>query len=135
MSGPISVVLADDTEEIRHLLRLALSTDERFTVVGEASDGAQAVEVVASIRPDAVVIDLAMPVMDGLQAIPEIRKRSEATKIVVFSAFEAAQMSGEAMAKGAHAYIEKGSSYSVLMSTLLELIPRNSGNGSAAPSS
>lgn len=129
MSGPISVVLADDTEEIRHLLRLALSTDERFTVVGEASDGAKAVEIVAEKLPDAVVIDLAMPVMDGLQAIPEIKRRSERTKIVVFSAFESAQMSGEALARGADAYIEKGSSYSVLMSTLLELIPADSGAG------
>jgi DNA-binding NarL/FixJ family response regulator len=51
MTGPISVVLADDTEEIRLLLRLALSTDDRFTVVGEASDGAQAVEVAAKTTP------------------------------------------------------------------------------------
>src|SRR5688500_15973123 len=101
MSAAISVVLADDTEEIRHLLRLALSTDARFAVVGEASDGAQAIEVAAEKRPDAVVLDLAMPVMDGLQAIPEIKRRSENTKIVVFSAFEADQMSREAMARGA----------------------------------
>lgn len=129
MSGPISVVLADDTEEIRHLLRLALSTDERFTVVGEASDGAQAVEVAAETKPDAIVIDLAMPVMDGLQAIPQIKKRTAKTKIVVFSAFEAAQMSGEALAQGADAYVEKGSSYSVLMATLLDLIPSANGAG------
>src|SRR5688572_2900600 len=103
MSSPIRVVLADDTEEIRHLLRLALSTDDRFQVVGEASDGAQAVEVVSDLRPDAVVIDLAMPVMDGLQAIPEIKRQAAETKIVVFSAFEAAQMSGEAMSRGADA--------------------------------
>lgn len=129
MSAQISVVLADDTEEIRHLLRLALSTDERFAVVGEASDGAQAVEVAAETRPDAIVIDLAMPVMDGLQAIPEIKRRTKKTKIVVFSAFEAAQMSGEAIARGADAYVEKGSSYSVLMAKLLELIPSNNGSG------
>lgn len=125
MSATISVVLADDTEEIRHLLRLAFSTDERFDVVGEASDGAQAIEVAEEKRPDAVILDLAMPVMDGLQAIPEIKKRCENTKIVVFSAFEAEQMSGEAIARGADAYIEKGSSYTVLMSTILDLIPRN----------
>jgi DNA-binding NarL/FixJ family response regulator len=127
MSSPISVVLADDTEEIRHLLRLALSTDDRFTVVGEASDGAQAVEVAAKFRPDAIVLDLAMPVMDGLQAIPLIKKRTETTKIVVFSAFEADQMSSEALAQGADAYIEKGASYSVLMAKLLELIPNSNG--------
>ena len=130
MSRPISVVLADDTEEIRHLLRLALSTDDRFEVVGEASDGAQAIEVVSSVRPDAVVIDLAMPVMDGLQAIPEIKRKAAHTKVVVFSAFEADQMSGEAMARGADAYIEKGNSYSVLMSAILELVPHHR-NGTA----
>jgi DNA-binding NarL/FixJ family response regulator len=128
----IKVVLADDTDEIRHLLRLALSTDERFAVVGEASDGAQAVELVADVRPDAIVIDLAMPVMDGLQAIPEIKRRSEKTKIVVFSAFEADQMSGEAMSRGADAYIEKGASYTVLMSTILELVPNANGIAGSA---
>ena len=121
MKDTISVVLADDTEEIRLLLRLALSTDERFTVVGEASDGAQAVEVAAKLKPTAIVIDLAMPVMDGLQAIPEIKRRTEDTKIIVFSAFEADQMSNEALSRGADAYIEKGASYNVLINKLVEL--------------
>jgi DNA-binding NarL/FixJ family response regulator len=62
-----------------------------------------------------------MPVMDGLQAIPEIKRRTEHTKIVVFSAFEADQMSSEALSRGADAYIEKGASYNVLINTLIEL--------------
>ena len=121
MSFPIRVVLADDTEEIRKLLRLAFSTDERFEVVGEAGDGAAAIEVVAEMKPDVIVLDLAMPVMDGLQAIPEIVKTSEQTKIVVLSAFEAAQMSAEAIARGAHAYLEKGTGYMELMTVLADL--------------
>jgi DNA-binding NarL/FixJ family response regulator len=129
VTASIKVVLADDTEEIRHLLRLALATDDRFSVVGEASDGARAIEVAEQTQPDAIILDLAMPVMDGLQAIPEIRRRSTETKIVVFSAFEADQMSGEALARGAHAYIEKGNSYTLLMSTILGLLEPHS-NGS-----
>ena len=121
MSKPISVVLADDTEEIRHLLRLALSTDDRFEVVGEASDGAQAIEVVASVRPDAVVIDLAMPVMDGLQAIPEIRKEAPDAKILVLSGFDARQMSNEALSRGAHDYVEKGGDLTDLATRLVSL--------------
>ncbi|MDQ3986041.1 MAG: response regulator transcription factor [Actinomycetota bacterium] len=104
----ITVLLADDTVEIRRLLRMTLEADGRFTVVDEAGDGVAAVRIAKEKKPDVVVLDLAMPVMDGLQAIPEIRSATPKTKILVLSGFDAAQMSGEALARGAHAYIEKG---------------------------
>jgi DNA-binding NarL/FixJ family response regulator len=119
------VLLADDTPEIRQLLRLSLELDGRFEIVGEAEDGASAVELTHAEVPDAVVLDLAMPVMDGLQAIPEIRRNAPDAKILVLSGFEARQMSKEALARGAHAYIEKGDNMKEVASLLADLCSSN----------
>jgi signal transduction histidine kinase len=100
-------VVADDTPEIRALLRLILNR-HGYTVVGEAANGAEAVALAQEHQPDVVIVDLAMPVMDGLEAIPYIRQGAPRAKVVVFSAFRAEQMEAEALAAGAHAYMEKG---------------------------
>lgn len=117
----IRVVLADDTAEIRKLLRLTLEIDGRFQVLEEAENGETAVAITADTRPDAIVLDLAMPVKDGLQAIPEIRERSPRTKILVLSGFDADQMSAEALSRGADAYIEKGGDLDDLADALVNL--------------
>ena len=101
------VVLVDDEEPVRALIGITLGLDRHFSVVGEASDGEQAVTLVNLQHPDAVILDLMMPKGGGMEAIPLIRLCSPETKIVVFSALSADQMCDEAMAKGAHAYIEK----------------------------
>ena len=119
MENRIRVVLADDTPDIRRLTRMMLDLDDRFVVVGEAADGAQAVEVAAAQRPDAIVLDIAMPVMDGLDAIPLIRERSPTTKIIVLSAYPE-EASREAMARGAHGWVDKGSDYEELVDRLVE---------------
>ncbi|MFN2526711.1 MAG: response regulator transcription factor [Actinomycetota bacterium] len=121
ISAQIRVVLADDTVEIRKLLRLTLEIDGRFLILDEAGDGEAAVSIAASKMPDAIVLDLAMPVKDGLQAIPEIRRRSPGTKILVLSGFDADQMSQEALQRGAHAYIEKGGDLDDLAEALVDL--------------
>jgi DNA-binding NarL/FixJ family response regulator len=104
----LRIVLVDDTPEIRFLLRVGLEVDGRFEVVGEAVNGLEAIDIAAAERPDAVLLDLAMPVMDGLEAIPKIIEASPDTKIVVLTAFDAGQMYDEAISRGASAYIEKG---------------------------
>lgn len=115
------VVIADDSEDLRLLLRMVLSRSEEFEVVGEASDGRAAVDAVRETRPDVVLLDLAMPAMDGLQAMPEIRTASPATTIVVLSGFDGSRMRDTAMSSGADAYIEKGSSMSGIAETLLDI--------------
>jgi DNA-binding NarL/FixJ family response regulator len=102
------IVIADDTPDIRELLRLILERRHGFAVVGEAADGREAVAQTASLEPDAILLDLAMPLMDGLQAIPELRRVSPRTKIVVLSGFEAAVMKDRALESGAHVYLTKG---------------------------
>ena len=119
--GEIRVVLVDDTEEIRRLLRMTLEIDGRFEIVDEAGDGVAAVRIVGEKQPDAVVLDLAMPIMDGLQAIPEIRRSAPQAKILVLSGFDADQMSTEAISRGAHGYVEQGGDLSDLATMLVSL--------------
>ena len=121
MAAECRVVLADDMLDFRLLMRLQLKRDNRFDVVGEAGDGAEAVKIVETERPDVVLLDLAMPVMDGLQAIPEIRKRSPGTKIIVLSGFEEAHMAESVRTLGADAYIQKSGSFSGLIATIEDL--------------
>jgi DNA-binding NarL/FixJ family response regulator len=115
-------VLVDDTPEIRDLLRRGLSLVGGVDVVGEAGDGEQGIAQVSQHKPDAVLLDLAMPVMDGLQAIPEIKKLAPQTKIVILSGFEESRMSEEAMSIGAHAYLSKGVPITKIASVLKALV-------------
>ncbi|MDQ3957284.1 MAG: response regulator transcription factor [Actinomycetota bacterium] len=118
-----TVVLADDTPEIRTLLRLTLEDQGEIEVVGEAANGAEAVKIVSELRPDALVLDLAMPVMDGFQAIQEVRRKSPETKIIVLSGFEAERMSERALSLGADMYFEKGISFYDLAAKLVDTCP------------
>jgi len=77
-------------------------------VVGEAANGQEAVELVGVERPDAIFLDLMMPVLDGLHAIPQIRRQSPDTKIIVLSVAAAHPSSSEALEMGATAMIQKG---------------------------
>jgi CheY-like chemotaxis protein len=104
---PVRVVIIDDTLDLRELLRLAL-TRGGLDVVGEAGDGLSGIECVRLERPDVVLLDLSMPVMDGLEALPTIRRLVPDSKIVVLPGFGATQMSEKAMTTGADGYLQKG---------------------------
>ncbi|MFN2588827.1 MAG: response regulator transcription factor [Actinomycetota bacterium] len=121
--GKCTVVLADDTPEIRTLLRLTLEDRDEIEVGGEASDGAEAVKIVRELQPDALVLDLAMPVMDGFQAIREVRRHAPGTKIIVLSGFDTGLMSERALSLGADLYCEKGISLSDLAEKVIGTCP------------
>lgn len=123
----IRVLLADDTAEYRQLLRLILEQDGRFEVVAEAVNGAEAVRFCGAENPDVVVLDLAMPVLDGLQAIPQIRAGSPESAIVVLSGFARGQLDQQALDAGASRYVEKGQVFSQIVSTLLEVTQEHAG--------
>jgi YesN/AraC family two-component response regulator len=114
----IRVVIADDVEALRVLLRTQLELDDAFEVVGEAANGRAAIEVVEKTQPDCILLDLAMPVMDGLQAIPEIRRVDPAVTIVVLSGFEAAALAPAAFDAGADHYLEKSVTLTMVAETL-----------------
>jgi YesN/AraC family two-component response regulator len=103
----LRILIADDAPDIRLLLKMYL-TDSRLQLVGEATNGAEAVEMAGLEKPDAVILDLAMPVMDGLEAIPLIKEASPDTKIVVLSGFDADRMAEKAISLGAETYLQKG---------------------------
>ena len=120
----ISVYLVDDVPELRELIRYGLEGDEDFTVVGEAGDGAAALEGIAETRPSAVLLDLSMPGMDGLEAIPEIRRGRPEIAIVILSGFSASRMERKARERGADGYVEKGTPMADLRQVVREAVER-----------
>src|SRR5205814_8582181 len=81
-SPKVRVLLVDDLPDIRLVMRLLLEADGRAEVVGEAADGAEAIRLAAELHPDAIVLDLRMPGMDGVSALPLIRDAAPGTVVV-----------------------------------------------------
>ncbi|MXG89736.1 ATP-binding response regulator [Nocardioides flavescens] len=117
---PKRVVIIDDTFDLRELLRIAL-TRGGMEIVGEAGDGLAGIEAVRTERPDVVLLDLSMPVMDGLEALPSIRRLVPSAKIIVLSGFGATQMSERALATGADGYLQKGMSLKRILEHVQEI--------------
>lgn len=106
---PVRVVVIDDTEDLRAMIRIIL-TRAGFEVVAEGADGQAGIEAVTAHRPDLILLDLAMPVMDGLTALPHLRLLAPDAKIVVFSGFGGGDLASRALDTGADDYLEKGAS-------------------------
>ncbi|MBJ7359325.1 hybrid sensor histidine kinase/response regulator [Nocardioides sp.] len=129
---PIRVVIIDDTADLRELLRLAL-TRGGLEVVGEAGDGRSGIECVRLEQPDVVLLDLSMPVMDGLEALPTIRNLIPHGKIVVLSGFGATQMSEKAMTIGADGYLQKGIALKRIIEFVKDIVDAPDPFGTAQP--
>ncbi|MDX6657011.1 MAG: hypothetical protein QOH62_1804 [Solirubrobacteraceae bacterium] len=135
MTEPIRVFLCDDVPELRTLLRFALEEDPGVRVVGEAGDASSGVERVTELQPDVVLLDLSMPGLDGLEAIPLLQDAAPGIGIIVFSGFAADRMRGPALALGADRYLEKGEPLEVIRQTVREVAtkrPRGDGDALAA---
>lgn len=103
-----SVVLVDDVDGIRSLMASIMERTGRYEVIGEAGGGAEGIEVTADRQPDLVLLDLSMPEVDGLEALPEITAEAPEATVVIYSGFEADRMREQALDRGADGYIEKG---------------------------
>ena len=107
MTTPYRVVLADDVADLRFLMTRALERSGRFRVVGTAANGREAIDQAVQHRPDVTLLDLAMPGMDGLEALPHIRRAVPDCTVVVLSGFDAETMQARALEQGAAGYLVK----------------------------
>jgi len=118
---PITVLLAEDHAVVREGLRALLAAESDIVVVGEAQNGRQAVERSKALLPDVVVMDIAMPLLNGLEATRQVLKALPATKILVLSAHGDDEYVEQVIALGAVGYLVKQSSALVLAKAIREV--------------
>jgi NarL family two-component system response regulator LiaR len=121
MSNAIRVLVADDHDIVRKGIRALLATEPDITVLGEASDGAQAVAEVNRLAPDVILMDLVMPVMDGIEAIQRITAANPAARILVLTSFATDEMVFPAIKAGALGYLLKDSGPEELVTAIREV--------------
>ena len=112
------VLLVDDTIDVLVLFRTTLGFEKDVEVVGEAKDGADAIEAAEALQPDCVVIDWQMPVLDGPSAIPGLRKVAPAAKIILFSNRFGPGAEAAASAAGADVFLEKQGDLTALLGAI-----------------
>ncbi|MFF1829876.1 response regulator [Paenarthrobacter sp. NPDC058040] len=103
----IKVLLVDDQPLLRMGFRLILEGEEDFTVVGEASDGAEAVRLVAELQPDVVLMDVRMPVMDGIEATRRISDSGTESRVIILTTFDLDEYAFSGLQAGASAFLLK----------------------------
>ena len=127
---PIRVLIVDDAVVVRRLLSDIISKDRMLEVVGTAANGKIALSKIPTLKPHVIVLDLEMPVMDGLQTLDELKRQRLGIPVIAFSAttLRGAKSTFEALAKGAVDYVTKPSTLkkdrSVFETVELQLIPR-----------
>jgi DNA-binding NarL/FixJ family response regulator len=109
MSKPLRVLIADDHPIYRSGLRLSLSSMDGFEVVGEASNGEEAVAAAAALDPDVVVMDVNMPGLNGIDATRRITEADSGRAVLILTMFDDADSVFAAMRSGARGYVVKGS--------------------------
>jgi len=114
-------LLVDDQADLRRILRMGISRETRLHVVGEAADGVEALAIARAQKPDLIVLDVGMPRMDGLDALPLLKQACPDARIVVLSAYAEGIVGEAALALGANAYFEKGARMRDVVPRLLEI--------------
>lgn len=113
------VVVVDDTEDVRLMLDLSLKVDGRFDLVGIATNGREAIDVCRDLQPDGILLDVMMPVLDGMSALPEIRAACPHARIVMLSANDHRSLVERALELGADAFVGKGTALDDAFAVLL----------------
>lgn len=110
MSDTIRVVLADDHVFVRDGIKSLLENEANIVVVGEATDGLEAMNVVASLQPDMLILDIRMPHLTGIEVVEKLRSQNNLVKIVMLSMHESEEYVLKSIKAGADGYLLKGSS-------------------------
>ena len=114
----LRILVADDKPLVRYGLRILVERHDDWIVCGEASDGLEAVEKAANLKPDVVLLDISMPKLDGLCAVPLIREKIPDSDIVILTLHESLEMARIAAKAGARAYVTKSSLSTELIPTI-----------------
>jgi DNA-binding NarL/FixJ family response regulator len=122
MVDRIRVLVCDDVDLLRELIRYELEEDDDVVVVGEADNGLDSVRLAEELGPDVVVLDLAMPGIDGLEAIARMVALANPPEILVHSGFDAVTMRDRVLRLGAARYLEKGGNLRELRLALREVV-------------
>jgi DNA-binding NarL/FixJ family response regulator len=105
---PLRILVADDHRLVRQAIRGLLGERTEWEVVAEAGDGQQAIDCATALQPDVVIIDAAMPGLNGIEAAREIARVSPAARIVMLTIYDDEEYAVEAFAAGAAGYVLKG---------------------------
>jgi CheY-like chemotaxis protein len=137
MTDNLSVLVVDDSDDLRELISMVIERHPRgWHVVATAAEGEQAVAEARSSQPDLVLLDIAMPVMDGLQALPLIRQAAPDARVVMLSGYPYETAGPGALDAGAHGYLEKSDLVHNLiprLETILEQVTRDEAADRADP--
>jgi PAS domain S-box-containing protein len=122
VTRPPTIVLVDDSPDVLTLLRARIRMSKRLEVVGEGGNGLDAVSLAERHQPDVMLLDVSMPVIDGLTALPKVLATSPRTRVVMYSGFDEAGLASQAVERGAAAFVSKSASFEVLLEKLVEEI-------------
>ena len=117
-----SLLLCDDMPEIREFIRAEIDRHPDLRVIGEATDGVEAVEMAKALQPDLVVLDLSMPRMDGSAALAKILEHDAAVAVVILTGMEDPALETDLMTRGASAFIRKGASLTEIIETIRAVV-------------
>ena len=126
MAKNIKVLIAEDHDVVRAGLKVLISSDAGMEITGEANNGAAAVRLARKLKPDVVLMDLAMPKVNGLEATREIRQKSPRSKVLVLSAYKDDETFQRVLDAGVSGYVTKHSAADELLMAIRELGKGNS---------
>jgi two-component system, chemotaxis family, protein-glutamate methylesterase/glutaminase len=109
------VLVVDDNALVRSMVRQLFEAEADYVISGEAENGRDAIERAKILKPDLIILDLAMPVMNGLDAAPLLRKVAPAARIILFTVQEGLEVERLALAAGIHAVVSKNDAASKLI--------------------
>jgi two-component system, NarL family, nitrate/nitrite response regulator NarL len=116
---PVRVLIVEDSDVVRHSVCSLLQDSANFDVVGEANDGVQGISQTKTLQPDVILLDLSMPILNGLGAAPRMLQVSPDSKILMFSYYDSAHIVTASLNAGALGYVVKSDAGKDLLAGLL----------------